>query len=56
MDQIRTILTAFLLFQRWGREARQALEHWNEGVDADGYAGVAEQMAVRVATAAAGGV
>ena len=57
MDQIRTMLIdARRLFQRWGREARQALVHWNEGVDSDGYAGAAEQIAVREATEAAGGV
>jgi len=56
MDQIRTLLTdARRLFQRWGGEAHQALVQWNAVVDAEGYAGAAEQMAVRAATEAVGG-
>ena len=56
MEQIRSLLTdARRLFQRWGGEASQALVHWREVVDAEGYAGAAEQMAVRAATEAAGG-
>ncbi len=56
MDQIRSLVTdARRLFQRWGGEASQALVHWREAVDAEGYAGAAEQMAVRAATEAAGG-
>ena len=57
MDQIRNLLIdARRLFQRWGGEVQQALEHWREEVDADGYAGADEQMAVRDATEAAGGL
>ena len=56
MDQIRTLLAdARRLFQRLGGEAHYALVQWNAVVDAEGYAGAAEQMAVREATEAVGG-
>ncbi len=57
MDQIRNLLIdARRLCQRWVGEVQQALEHWREEMDADGYAGGDEQMAERDATEAAGGV
>ena len=53
MDQIRSLLVDARRFMlRWGTEA---LAQWSTEVDANGYAGEAEQMAVRVATEAAGG-
>ena len=46
MDQIRNLLIdARHLFQRWGEEVQQALEHWMEEVDADGYAGLTGRWA-----------
>ena len=53
MDQIRNLLVdarRFLL--RWGGED---LEQWSAKVDTSGYAGAAEQMAVRTANETVGG-